>query len=375
MARGKYGAGRATGGDEYDLIDIGYVPTASTGTSISKFVDPSTDDEPGEPGVGRENDDADTTAAEARETSTKTGYSASVPLWRRRLADAISPRPQPTGSTGTARTAGGATTTAKTAPTARSSAQSSRPAAGAARAGSAATSGGTTARTRQTADIIYGLDRREQIVSAVAACLAIAFAIVIGIVGAHPAKTSKNHQTINSLVLMAVFGLPAVAMLVGVIVRRRALVGFTALLTGFAFFAFGVFYAVVYFVLGGWLIFRVFKYNKQLAPEKQSSRPGSAQTTAATTSAKSVKTGAGANSSSSGSRAASTAGKSPDSETAAAPRRRWWSGTEKEVEPSTRPRPSRRDAAAAARARTAATSKRYTPPRPASSQRKGTATH
>lgn len=338
MARGKYGAGRATGGDDYDLIDIGYVPSSDTGSSISSFVEP--DEDEGAP--------SRTSSDDSGSSSGRT-YSSSVPRWRRALADAISPPPpgsRPARSTGSTGSTGFASRTSATRST--SAARPGRPA-------------------RPTSQVVYGLDNRERIISAVAAGLAIAFAIVVGIVGSHAPKTSKT-QPINSLELMAIFGVPALAMLLGVIVKRRALVGFAALFTGFALFAFGVFYAVIYFALGGWLVFRALKYNKQVALEKQEKqeRQGSR---------------AGSESGRSSSKAAPDPAARSSRRTAdvdlddedEAPRRRWWSGLDKEAEPVHKSvRPSRREAATASKARAAATSKRYTPPRPASSQRRGT---
>jgi hypothetical protein len=307
MARGKYGApGRAGGGDDYDLVDIGYV--AQPASRIS--ADDESFDEPGDDETEPSEDESSAGGAPSATTRKP------VPAWRRSLASAIAPKPAPTRSTTGSRsgTAGARAGTSSTTG-ARSGLASSKSASG-----------------RTPAQIVNGLDKREQVISGIAAGLAIAFAIVVGVIGSHPAKGTKD--TINPFVLMAVFGLPAVAMLIGVLVKRRALVGFCSLLTGFALFSFGAIpYALIFFILGGWLIFRASRYNKQVAAEGGKARTRTARP------------------------AKERPSKDVDDDEAPQPKR-----------------PNRKEIAAARARASAAASKRYTPPRPTSSQRRGTAT-
>lgn len=308
MARGKYGAGSASAGGDYDLVDIGYVPTGS----------PSRNPEPDQ--------DPDLQSS---------GSARPVARWRRVVADAIAPKSATTArGTSSRSTANGSTSSATT-------------------ARRTAPGGRTAAPARPASAIVYGLDRREQIISAALAVIAIAFAIAIGVVGSHPATTVKGTKTqaINSLVLMGVFGLPALAMLIGVAVKRRALVGFTALLTGFALFTFGVFYAVIYFVLGGWLVYRAFKYNKQIAADKPTTRSAPPR---------------------------KPRDRPVTSWLAPKVRRRDDEATDDDddsgdhdEQPGTARRLSRREVAEARARATKATSKRYTPPRAGSAQRRG----
>jgi hypothetical protein len=311
MARGKYGApGRAGGGDDYDLVDIGYVPQRAPRVSAD-------DESFGEPG----DDETDTAEDESSGGGTQSAATRRpVPAWRRSLASAIAPKPAATRSTTGARTGiSGARSGTSLTNGVRSGSASSK-----------ATSGSPPGRT--PAQIVNGLDKREQVISGIAAGLALTFAIVVGVVGSHPAKGTKD--TINPFVLMAVFGLPAVAMLIGVLVKRRALVGFCSLLTGFALFSFGAIpYALIFFILGGWLIFRASRYNKQVAAQGGKTRARTARP------------------------AKERPSKDGDDLEAPQPKR-----------------PNRKEIAAAHARASAAASKRYTPPRPTSSQRRGTPT-
>jgi hypothetical protein len=118
---------------------------------------------------------------------------------------------------------------------------------------------------KPAAELVNGLDRRERIISLVAAALAFSFAVAVLIVYPHPpAHPVKGEVYIEPWVVALIVGIPALGMGVGVVIARRALVGFLAVLTGFATLTVVGIYGLLYFALGIWLIMRASRYSKQL---------------------------------------------------------------------------------------------------------------
>jgi hypothetical protein len=120
-------------------------------------------------------------------------------------------------------------------------------------------------KRKPAAELINGLDRRERIISLVAASLAFAFAVAVLIVYPHPpAHRVSGEVYIEPWAVALIVGVPAIGMGVGVAIARRALVGFLAILTGFATLTVLGVYGLLYFGLGIWLIMRASRYSKQV---------------------------------------------------------------------------------------------------------------
>jgi hypothetical protein len=108
-------------------------------------------------------------------------------------------------------------------------------------------------------DLINNLDSRERMISLVAAVLGVAYAIFIAIYYAHP---PKGKTQVNAELVAAIMGVPALLTGVAVFILRRALVGFLALLTGFAMLTYVGIYGLIYFAVGFWLIMKAQKYSR-----------------------------------------------------------------------------------------------------------------
>lgn len=115
--------------------------------------------------------------------------------------------------------------------------------------------------------IVDGLDKRERLISGVAACLALATAVVLAIaLSIEHVKKVKGQATVDKgtvLIVIVALVIPAVVMFVGVIIKRRALVGFTSFLIGFELLQVVGIFSFAYFILGGWLLLRAYRLSKQ----------------------------------------------------------------------------------------------------------------
>jgi hypothetical protein len=147
--------------------------------------------------------------------------------------------------------------------------------------------------------IVDGLDSRERLISSIAAILALALAVALAVaVSTDHVKKVKGQATAETaLIVCGVLILPAAVMLVGVFIKRRALVGFTSFLLGFELYTFVGILSLPYFVVGGWLLLRAYRLSKlrrELAvPETRSTRAGRASATTATGRATGGATGRG----------------------------------------------------------------------------------
>ncbi|HEV2361636.1 MAG TPA: hypothetical protein VGS21_08035, partial [Acidimicrobiales bacterium] len=114
--------------------------------------------------------------------------------------------------------------------------------------------------------IVDGLDRRERVFSIGAGLLALALGIVLAILYIHtrsePLKKGQVRLTTGAAVaLILVIVLPAIAMLIGVAAKRRAAVGFCALMLGFALssIGLGIIPLVLSWGLAAWLLTRAYR--------------------------------------------------------------------------------------------------------------------
>jgi len=113
--------------------------------------------------------------------------------------------------------------------------------------------------------LIKKIDDRERLMALFSAVLGVAVGVLLTVVTFHvnPAVGTKNHQT-SSLILLEG---GARILLSGIVVaaamsRRRSLVGFSLLFLGTSMGS--PLFALPFWALGGYLIWRVFKYQKAL---------------------------------------------------------------------------------------------------------------
>ena len=143
--------------------------------------------------------------------------------------------------------------------------------------------GGGSASTRKAGnavkEAVNRLDNRERrygfIASIVAAILWLLLTVPLLI---HPAKPHKGQLGTDGIAIYLVVGL----LLAGIIffaswIKRRALLGFAVLFTGFSFGG-DLLFAIPFYALGAWLIWRAMKVQRELQAAMQaagatSSRP------------------------------------------------------------------------------------------------------
>lgn len=241
MARGKYRSAR-TEGDYYlsdrDLTGA-YLDEMRVGgpARVPAAREPQAEADPGWA------DDADDAQAPAPARGNGT--------FRQRLATAIAPKPPaprtPRAPRPPARTAGG-----RSASPARSRSQVVVP----------------EGKTLQ--DLINNLDRTERWVSLAAAALGVGVSIFLAVYFAHPQPHVKS--SVNGPLVGAIIGVPSLLLGGSVFIGRRALVGFLALLTGFAVLTLTGPYGLIYFGIGLWLIMRAQRYSRA-AREQGEGRP------------------------------------------------------------------------------------------------------
>jgi hypothetical protein len=125
---------------------------------------------------------------------------------------------------------------------------------------------------RSTRDVINGLESRERMYGAILAALELALTLGLYFGWRHNKKVDLRNLAPDVLIV----GLIGVALMtLGVGLRRRALLGFAAILVGLALLSFGQIYALIYLVFGGWLIMRVMRKGQKKAPA--GSRPARAR--------------------------------------------------------------------------------------------------
>lgn len=265
VARGKY---RNTGQqDDYYLNDADLEGRYLDGLTFDEGPRRPETDETSEDAYEVEDEDAgldepgDPEEFEDVDAGGDTGTAGPKPSLRLRLAAAIAPKPP-----------------APRAPRAPRTPAQRTPAS---RAGAGASAGDRPARPVRGAvvvpegktieDLINNLDNRERIIALVAAVLGVAFAIFVLIYYAHPAPGTKNP--IDSSLVASIIGVPALLTGVAVFIGRRALVGFMALLTGFAMLTFVGIAGVVYFGVGLWLIMKAQRYTRYAREQSGEVRP------------------------------------------------------------------------------------------------------
>jgi hypothetical protein len=121
-----------------------------------------------------------------------------------------------------------------------------------------------------TKEIVNGLDRREITIGASLAGLDLLFA-VLGYFGYRHANTATLRADAWPFFGASVVGAAILAL--GVVLRRRALLGFACFLVGLEFMSYHFVYGALLFLgVGGWLIFRVTQKQKQ---DRAAGRPSS----------------------------------------------------------------------------------------------------
>ncbi len=134
-----------------------------------------------------------------------------------------------------------------------------------------ASRGTRTARAPFTAEEISGLTEQERTLGIVAALLCGVLSLVLYLaVWRHSSVLTLRRQA--GVALGA--GLFFAALLgVGVVVRRRALLGFASFMAGLALYSFAGITGLPFLVFGGWLLVRVMRASKQRR-EEQGGAPG-----------------------------------------------------------------------------------------------------
>jgi hypothetical protein len=127
---------------------------------------------------------------------------------------------------------------------------------------------------RTIEDMINNLDTRERVIPLVVTVFGIAIVVVEAIVIAHTKSTPKTPE-LNPAIVASIAGVPAVLTGIAVFIGRRALVGFLALLTGFAMLTIvNPIVGAVYFGLGLWLIMKAQRYTRFAREQSGDVRPG-----------------------------------------------------------------------------------------------------
>ncbi len=111
-----------------------------------------------------------------------------------------------------------------------------------------------------TKQVVEGLSLQEMTFGLAAVILELAFTII----GWHVDRTSKQELYRRVADSLLIAGLVSTGILgLGLLVRRRALLGFGAFLTGMELISFGNVIGVVYLFFGGWLIVRAMRKQRQ----------------------------------------------------------------------------------------------------------------
>lgn len=243
MARGKYRGARSEG--DYYLSDRDLTGAYLDEMRVGGSARPLGRAAPDEDVQPHEGDDAgDAAPAASRGSGT----------FRQRLATAIAPKPP-----------AARTPRAPRAPTGASGARSTSPARSRSRSQVVVPEG----KTLQ--DLINNLDRNERVISLAAAVLGVAAAIVIAVYFAHPKPHVKNE--VDGPLVGAIIGVPSLLLGGSVFIGRRALVGFLALLTGFAVLTLTGPYGLIYFGIGLWLIMKAQRYSRAAREQSGGARP------------------------------------------------------------------------------------------------------
>jgi len=120
--------------------------------------------------------------------------------------------------------------------------------------------GGAEQRALSAKEVVNGLERREQMLGAAAVALDLVITVAVFLYWRHSSQLKFRHYAPEFLVA----GLIGVAILaLGTALKRRALLGFAAFMVGMELISFGIVYGILYLFLGGWLIVRVMRKQKQ----------------------------------------------------------------------------------------------------------------
>lgn len=120
-------------------------------------------------------------------------------------------------------------------------------------------------RPAASREVVTGLSRQERTLGFAGAALAVAVSVQL-FIGIHDltGTTTKDIDLRHQASTVLIAGLALAALLVvGAATRRRALLGFGALLVGFAVITFGDIFGLLFLVFGGWLIMRVMRKQRQ----------------------------------------------------------------------------------------------------------------
>lgn len=111
-------------------------------------------------------------------------------------------------------------------------------------------------------EIVYGLDRREMIFGSIAAVAAGALAAV-GYYLDHRSTTVALREDANTILVAMIIGACMIAL--GTALRRRAFLGFAALLVGLEQVSFdSQYFGIIYLGFGGWLVYRAMQRSKAM---------------------------------------------------------------------------------------------------------------
>ncbi|HLI15673.1 MAG TPA: hypothetical protein VKV23_06450 [Acidimicrobiales bacterium] len=126
-------------------------------------------------------------------------------------------------------------------------------------------------------EIVNGLDRRERLLGAGAVALAIAFTVA-GYLVNHRSTSAQVRADADTLLVAG--SLVTALMLVGLLLRRRALLGFASFMTGMEAITGRNTLGILFLLYGGWLIMRVMARQRQqagaAAPAAATRRPARA---------------------------------------------------------------------------------------------------
>ena len=111
-----------------------------------------------------------------------------------------------------------------------------------------------------TKEIVNGLDQREKLFGWVLTALAVGLALLAYFVNASSTTIANRNAAVDFLITMLI---GAFLLGLGIVLKRRALLGFAAFLFGLEQVTFRFIYgALLYLAFGGWLIYRVMQKNK-----------------------------------------------------------------------------------------------------------------
>ncbi len=114
--------------------------------------------------------------------------------------------------------------------------------------------------------IVEGLDRVERWLGALMAVLVLAVMIfwAVGLFHQHPKKGQQPLAISTGLIYLGVPVVTALLAGLAVVIKRRALLGFTTLLLGLILLSYGTgVFGIAYIGFAAWLLYRAYKLGKQ----------------------------------------------------------------------------------------------------------------